>query len=94
MSAQHTPGPWGWNYIDGKGGELCGHAGKVVIDHAHHEGMWFASYDETVDAANACLIAAAPDLLAALELLVNCGQVTATEWNAAHAAIAKARGQS
>lgn len=47
-------------------------------------------------AANASLIAAAPDLLEALETCIDYGSMTGGEWvsDKARAAIAKARGES
>jgi hypothetical protein len=64
----HTPGPWAWL---GKYGESTLRAATGdVLDYAGYEGMWFAAYDKDTDAANARLIAAAPDLLEALRLVV------------------------
>jgi hypothetical protein len=60
MSAQHTPGPWGVS--QGHVGGIVAHPGPRGIGHAlgmnHAEQM-----------ANARLMAAAPDLLAALTAL-------------------------
>jgi hypothetical protein len=50
---------------------------------------------ESVSEANAKLIAAAPDLLEALENLENDdGQIPAHAWNLCQAAIAKAKGET
>ncbi len=60
---RHTPGPWIW------ANNHCGlyGAGKdnAVLHFASYEGMWLAGDNEK---ANARLIAAAPDLLEALQL--------------------------
>ncbi len=68
--SKHTPGPWDWLNSDiGQDGTLVGRRGENVIHHDAYEGMWFATHDEHRDAANARLIAAAPDLLEALQEL-------------------------
>jgi hypothetical protein len=63
----HTPGPWIW------GDDFCGLYGagpdNEVLNHASYEGMWLG-YNKHRE-ANARLIAAAPDLLAALQALLN-----------------------
>lgn len=54
-------------------------------------------YEDVGDYANACLIAAAPDLLAALQSILgsaNADDLTEQQFQSAAAAIAKARGQS
>lgn len=60
-SAKHTPGPWKWrsgyNGMDG--------VGEEIFTHDRNDGMWLA-YGSNQE-ANARLIAAAPELLAALE---------------------------
>ncbi len=58
-------------------------------DHAHNAAHPIASEEA---AANARLFVAAPDLLAALEQLVADSECVDDHWDAAHAAIAKARG--
>lgn len=82
MTNQHTPGPWRFE-----------ESTKTI--RAVPQNYWLAtmdSWDGAVDhEANARLIAAAPDLLEALELAL-----VATDGNwedRARAAIAKARGQ-
>lgn len=65
MTDKFTPGPWAWGGKPGKS-ELSAAGGNKVLDYAGYEGLWFAACDEERDAANACLIAAAPDLLAEL----------------------------
>ena len=91
--AEHTPGPWSegdgrhgrWDYM------VYGHDGKIVAD-CHHG----IRKDDGTIVSNVALIAAAPDLLAALETIVKY-----TTWDAfgdmhlrALAAIAKARGEA
>lgn len=64
----HTPGPWIWNK-DYKG--LYG-AGKqnAVLEYFAYEGMSLNGADAVQTRANANLIAAAPDILAALKELI------------------------
>lgn len=84
MKAQHTPGTW-----------------KVVAaDRGYIITAMDGCYDVAVvrnignqnNLANAELIAAAPDLLAALEFCLASGQITHGRAEVARAAIAKARG--
>lgn len=69
MKAQHTPGPWTQGRVgetqcfDLIGPNVTGRGQEVV-------GTLRASQSTTIDAANAALIAAAPELLAALQNLV------------------------
>jgi hypothetical protein len=94
----HTPGPW---RVTEYGGEIAIHAEdntKIALPE-----KWFAS-DRAEAVANAALIAAAPDLLAALERLANavdahCRAITTAALIElddatidARAAIAKAKG--
>ncbi len=86
MGAQkHTPGPW---RSHGAGGEIHGNS-RVVATMCWCSGM----HDE--DEANARLVEAAPDLLAALRSLLRdrpYGQ-SSRKWLAAHAAVSKAIGK-
>jgi hypothetical protein len=98
MSA-HTKGPWSLGKI---------RDGMVEINGHHHEGLaqvvWQMNDDEVIGErspekeANAHLIAAAPDLLAALQAMVGRWEPD-TEgadrrmWEAACDAIAKAKGE-
>lgn len=104
MNAEHTPGPWTCRKVDNPQGVdayrraiqsawyVCGpeHDSDFVAD-------VFVKHDERAE-ANARLIAAAPDLLEALHLLVdnfspcNCGRITYCGFCMASAAIAKATG--
>ena len=70
MKTKHTPGPWDWRDIDD-----LRQSKSTRTDGRYGESVLCASYDcdrgpylETTD-ANRALIAAAPDLLAALERL-------------------------
>ncbi len=62
-------------------------------------GRWYPAEEQRLEhEANACLIAAAPDLLEALESLLRCSEYKATDYcgtcvPAAKQAIQKARGQ-
>ena len=83
MSAQHTPAPWKLKYED------CNHVirmGDAIKSPHEHEVQNIIEYDHGLDRddkrdrksfliaqANARLIAAAPDLLAALEAAVDAG---------------------
>lgn len=102
MKAKHTPGPWVRKY-----GERFRHDQSAGIK---ANGLYIAATldmnrtdkDEEVE-ANACLIAASPELLEACEHLLTvignytgkeiaCDRVTEDKWIAeAHAAIAKAK---
>jgi hypothetical protein len=65
----HTKGPWefGPGYEPGDTTfDLFAPGGKQVIARASYENMWLSAYDAATDAANARLIASAPDLLEAL----------------------------
>ena len=91
--SKHTPGPWrvvdSWNdhMVEGQNGE------EIIWQDGPHD-------TPTINEANARLIAAAPDLLAALEQLVAVKDYSdriwgATfDWDAARAAIAKAKGEA
>ena len=99
MKTTHTPGPWSiapsfaGQWIKAGDSYIC-----PLPDHIEHEGKpcgSVASQDKTQAEinANAALIAAAPELLAALRALTNCldyrGMDT-HEMDAARAAIFKA----
>ncbi len=90
MTSQHTPGPWRCEHGPGEYRIMCndktrglnGYLGGLVIGHPLVE-----------LAANARLIAAAPDLLAALEAALQAAGPHRWWHDEARAAIAKARGQ-
>lgn len=94
MEAKHTPGPWKteprFPFV------------RIVADGAPcvaETGGWNDREREEMH-ANARLIAAAPDLLAAVEeiLMLSLGDFSTTDWNEAfkqcHAAAIKARGEA
>ena len=92
MSAQHTPGPW----------VAHGHYVYAVSVGTVARAEWFSpkKADTETRRANARLIAAAPDLFAALRLLVSTASTQPLDvkrlmagFNAARAAIAKAEGR-
>lgn len=100
-TAQATPGPWIWK--DGYEGLYAGSIAQenAVMDFAMYEGMWLSYRDERD--ANANLIAAAPELLAALKQAVEVMESVAKTHSYdisigavpdARAAIQKAEGRS
>lgn len=87
---QPTPAPWSVGGPDNGGGSTMG----VYCDDATGNRVadcypQFSTIDRGEARANAVLMAAAPDLLAALKGLENRGHTQAT-WDAAKRAIAKA----
>lgn len=99
----HTPGPWmqgptanTWHKVyEGKNGEYGGRA--ICTLHNIHANGARQREDFETETANARLIAAAPDLLAALRALVASrvpgGKDPTGMWTAARAAIAQAEGK-
>jgi len=90
MTTTHTPGPW----------ENSGHL-AIKAGHIQYSMTASTAYPSkgglTTTAADVRLMAAAPDLLAALQSIVasadaNCGDSLANAINTARAAIAKAGG--
>ena len=94
MMTKHTPGPW----------KLIWHGNEIypfpLSVHTEDDDCWIARDGTVSSEANARLIAAAPDLLAALELMVNEFAMMIEEYggsdsdsvmNQARAAIATAR---
>ena len=97
MSGGHTPGPWvvfhnAAGYADGikapnARNDVAGVVGQQITR------AQSVSYPSSAEgAANAHLIAASPDLLAALEGVLRVSDRQTAEYDAARAAIAKARG--
>ena len=92
--SKHTPGPWqiDWYICREKGKELWRvprSIGPACADHDHWAGNHI-----TVDAADAHLIAAAPDLLEALQDMVSDhASLSDATLACARAAIAKATGE-
>ena len=74
--SKYTPGPWKWAGDPGEsdlmhGSMIKGNCDSCVMRYEKYEGLWFSDYGvDSRDVANALLIAAAPDLLEALESLV------------------------
>lgn len=94
----HTPGPWRLHE-----GSIFGHAGYIGITSPAHDFLAevVVKMDDDTERsprllANARLIAAAPDLLAALQRAVNVLDATGAtdDANAARAAIAAATGEA
>lgn len=94
---KHTPGPWHWHYdgfnqisIYSDTQTKCG--SKAVVNH-----LSFYAGGEEEQKANACLIAAAPDLLEACELALEFVDPKNPNIlrlvDKLHAAIAKAKGE-
>lgn len=89
----HTPGPWeacdpgDYGDFDGESRVILGDDKRIAVVH------WSPRLNTAQSDANARLIAAAPDLLAALMALDERGHTQAT-WSIAKRAMAKALGQS
>lgn len=98
MKTEHTPGPWGYQL-----GAVVDSEGYLVAD---IRSRWDDGMEgEDYHFANAALIAAAPELMEALELClknsefrrasgVESGPMIEREIEEARAAIAKARGEA
>lgn len=95
--SKHTPGPWQWEKRGGAFRAIEGPSGlSVAVTEEYAGDAWI-----DVSEANASLIAAAPELLAELEMLSNvvegCGMATMPEVECrlvfARATIAKATGK-
>ncbi|OZI56769.1 hypothetical protein [Bordetella genomosp. 4] len=103
MTTKHTPGPWHWTRYSSEYGCLEDEKGRDVLRAV--SGIVYDEYDSDppsieVDAADADLIAAAPELLEALQALDALrGPFSPTDerineaWAKARAAIAKATGE-
>lgn len=94
LRAAHTPGPWltemvpcGMGCCEMFSVHVESHEAKPIAQVNHHNAVWFP---QGMTEANAALIAAAPDLLAALEQISSHGEAWSQE--IARAAIAKAKG--
>ena len=87
MSTQHTPGPWATDGDAYSGNlDIIALTGRIAMLDCE-----FSEETEDVLTANARLIAAAPDLLAALERLAH-PMADDDDLNYAHAMIWKAKG--
>jgi len=90
--SNHTPGPW---EVDSHGIVRDIHRKPIKHASAFIEGAYYDNDATEESTANANLIAAAPDLLAALESLVGAvDPYCMTNLDDAKAAIAKAKGES
>jgi hypothetical protein len=92
-NAQHTPGPWELvSTVSPQTLNLFG----AAANHEYHIGTFLSGSRKDLETfkANARLIAAAPDLLTACEVLINTlmHKAAPKEIDLARAAIAKARG--
>ena len=91
----HTLGPWGISnesVCSIKQFDFLGETSVIIGSaHGHDNSGLFPSYDERD--ANAVLMAAAPDLLAALQGVLRVADRQTDEFDAARAAIAKATGE-
>jgi hypothetical protein len=92
--AEHTPGPWVAEFseavsvLDGERGRVC------TINWLKGPYGAFGRKPDAEGEANARLIAAAPDLLAALKAVVAIADRKTDEFDLARAAIAKAEGRA
>ena len=86
--SEHTPGPWVWQIE-----RMALHA---LPNGPNQWGMDICWIDRTMafSKADAALIAAAPDLLAALKEVVRISDRKHDAWDTARAAIAKATGEA
>ena len=90
---QHTEGPWivSGTLKAGDDFEYVNADGPVVIARIHSPGLHPNTPDPTATcAANARLIAAAPELLEVLRSLVTAVTITPSQWDAARATITRA----
>lgn len=91
MSTQHTPGPWAF-VAEGTAYAINTHDSEGHVDAYIADTIGGLGPD--VDLANARLIAAAPDLLYALEFVMSAhGEQLSTAFEYAQRAIAKAEGR-
>ena len=87
MTAKHTPGPWEANEL----GFVTNYLGQVICD-ASRPSFVSNKAHKAREKADARLIAAAPDLLKALQQAKRVLSVYSIEWSLAEDAIAKATG--
>lgn len=88
--AVHTAGPWTLGATSSTARDHAIIAGSMVIARVNGFGYPVGEGWSPESAANARLISAAPDLLAALKAVVALSDRKHDAWDAAHAAIAKA----
>lgn len=87
--SKHTPGPWNVGHEDENTGEI-----EVISDGRPYVCLVLPGAIDEVTPANARLIAAAPELLEALQRLVDAVDPESTGWGEAVAVIAKATGEA
>ena len=92
QSVAHTPGPWYSNVNDLVGGWIVATVDLPASEVNCEQDREVA--DLISNEANARLIAAAPELLAALKEVVAIADRQTVEFDKAHAVIAKAEGRS
>ena len=89
---KHTPGPWVWNGKDMPFADIEDARGNVIAgmnESVRHD----AQQARAEERANARLIAAAPELLAALRMVIaHDGRLTGADWDTIRAAVDKAEG--
>jgi hypothetical protein len=101
--SKHTPGPWRTEF-DSYGGYDCMTAGQHIrsdtklictVDYGNYGNIRFDESPNLEADANACLIAAAPELLEACKYAVgrNCGCHSSTDkdWHGQHCEIPRLR---
>ena len=102
VNTKHTPGPWKWERIEGKRVVLMPFDDyRIVGSNGQPTGILARGFGvdavvEGVDSANARLIAAAPELLAALKHILKTLPLdhgTDVKYLMAYEAIAKAEGK-
>ena len=93
QKAAHTPGPWliEWNAAQSGEGHYITDS-KDMVELSRIAAVLFHDDADGETRANARLLAAAPDLLAALIGVVKVADRATVEFDAARAAIAKAEG--
>jgi hypothetical protein len=92
----HTPGPW---VVEGDVASLPDDIGVSIVNREHDGNDWDVALVHSSE-ANANLIAAAPDMLQALRMLLQAygpssgwSQGARDAWEAAEAAVARAEGR-
>lgn len=97
-TVKHTPGPWEWQgcelYCTLQDAPYYGYGEVICPTVKCGQYCQGGSVALGISEADARLIAAAPDLLEALEELCSCDVLTQDLWDNARAAIAKAKGEN
>lgn len=91
--SKHTPGPWGRHRVGYNGSRYYIMSARRGGDFVIAEVPTDRNYKHQA-LANAYLIAAAPDMLAALKAVVAVADRSTVEFDAARAALAKAEGRA